>query len=376
MEIELPFGRETYRLRHDGEVAVVEASGPDGPLPEVRALLDAALDAPIASPRLETLARAGDRVTVVVSDLTRDEPRGELLAAVRARLPSVRLTVAVATGTHGPCPREALGLPSDVAVVMHDGHRADDLVALGVTSRGTPVRIHRCAVEADLVVATGAIRPHYFAGFGAGAKAIYPGLGDAVGIRINHLLKREPASRAGVIVGNPCREDVEEAVRMLPGRTFLLDLVHDPRDQARDAVAGDVVEAFRAGAERARPWFEVHASPAPFVIAADRGPVTASLYQASKLLVAVAPLVEEGGTVVLLVDCADGIGPVQIVNEAIYELGIRPRLPARHRVVLVSSLARETVAPSYAAWAARIEDVVDPSARIVVAPRASKMIVA
>jgi len=375
MEIELPFGREAYRLRHGGEVEVVEAAGPHGVVAGVRDLLDAALDAPIGSPRLEALVRPGDRVTIVVSDSTRDEPRGELLDAVRARLPAVRLTVAVATGTHGPCAPEALGLPGDLTLVMHDGHGAEDLVDLGVTVRGTPVRVHRCAVEADVVVATGAIRPHYFAGFGAGAKAIYPGLGDAVGIRVNHLLKREPGARAGVVVGNPCRDDLEEAVGMIPGRAFLLNLVLDPLARPRAAVAGDVVEAFRAGADLARPWFEVSAAPAAFVVVADEGAVTASLYQASKMLVAIAPLVADGGTVVLVAPCVEGIGPVQVVNEAIYELGIRPRLPARHRVVLVSSLTREEVAPSYAEWAARIEDVVDPSARIVVAPRASKLIV-
>lgn len=375
MEIELPFGRAPYRLRHDGEVGVLAARGPEGPAPAVPALLDAALDAPIASPRLEALVRIGDRVTIVVSDATRDEPRAELLAAVRARLPEVRLTVAVATGTHGPCPAGDLGLPDDVEVVMHDGHRLEGLVELGVTARGTPVRIHRCAVEADVVIATGALRPHYFAGFGAGAKAIYPGLGDAVGIRVNHLLKREPAARAGIVVGNPCRDDLEEAARMVPGRTFLLDLVHDPQDEARAAVAGDLVEAFRAGAERARPWFAVTARPARFVVCADDGPVTASLYQASKMLVAVAPLVEDGGTVVLVAPCGEGIGPVQVVNEAIYELGIRPRLPERHRVVLVSTLSFDEVRPSYVDWAARVEDVVDPGARILVAMRASKLIV-
>lgn len=376
MELDLPFGREAYRLCIDGEVRVVEARGPAGEPPAVPALLEAALDEPIASPRLEELVRAGDRVTIVVSDATRDEPRGELVAAVRARLPSVRLQIAVATGTHGPCARDGLGLPDDVDVVMHDGHSAADLVGIGTTARGTAVRVHRCVVDADLVVATGAVRPHYFAGFGAGVKAIYPGLGDAVGIRRNHLLKRDPAARAGRVEGNPCRDDLEEAVAMVPARKFLLDLVNDPMDRPRLAVAGDVVLAFRAGAARARPWFEVSAARARYVIACDDGPVTKSLYQASKMLVAVAPLVEDGGTVVLLAPCRDGIGPVDVVNEAIYELGIRPRLPREHRVVLVSGLSRSEVAPSYAEWAARAEDVIEPGARVLVARHASKLIVA
>lgn len=381
VDIELPYGRSPYRLRIDGDVVVVAARGPGGPVPAVAGLLERALDAPIASRPLEALARAGDRVTVVVSDTTRDEPRAELLAATLARLPAVRLTVAVATGTHGPCDPAGLGVPASLlagaTVVMHDGHRDADLVEVGTTGRGTVVRLHRCAVEADLVVATGAIRPHYFAGFGAGIKAIFPGLGGATEIRVNHRLKQAPGARAGVVVGNPCRDDLEEVAAMLAARLFVLDTVCDPDDVARDAVAGHIITAFRAGAERARPWFEAKAPRTRWVVASDALPVTGSLYQASKIVAAVAPLLEDDGTIVLVAECPEGIGDVDVVNRAIYEIGLAPRLPPRHRVVLVSSLGADQVAPTYARWAARVEDVLgEATGPIVVAPRASRMIFA
>ncbi|MCA9673682.1 MAG: DUF2088 domain-containing protein [Kofleriaceae bacterium] len=388
VDIVLPYGRAPYHLRLDAPVHVVEARGPDGPAPTLAPVLAAALDAPIGSARMEDRVRAGDRVTVVVSDASRDEPRAELLEAVRERLPPVQLTVAVATGTHGPCAggdpgaiAAALGIPerllAGARIVDHDGHRRDDLVPVGVTRRGTPVVLHRCAVEADLVVATGAIRPHYFAGFGAGIKAIFPGLGGATEIRINHQLKQAPGARAGVVDGNPCREDLEEVVELLPGGCFVLDTVCDPDDVARAAVAGDPRAALRAGVAIARPWFEVAAPRTRWVVASDRLPVTASLYQASKLVAAVAPLLDDDGTIVVVAECGDGIGGVDVVNRAIYDIGLRPRLPARHRVVLVSALDAATVAPSYARWAARAEDVLaDATGPIVVAPHASKMLVA
>jgi len=376
--VDLPYGRSPYRLHVDGEVVVVAARGPHTPVPEVRGLLDAALAAPIESRSLETLARPGDRVTLVVSDATRDEPRADLVAAVRERLGAVRLTIAVATGTHGPCPVERLGIPPSLLagaqLVMHDGHRDDDLVVAGTTRRGTPVRLHRCAIEADLVVATGAIRPHYFAGFGAGIKAVFPGLGAAREIRINHRLKQEPGARAGVVDGNPCREDLEEAVAML-SRIFLVNTVCDPDEHARAAVAGDVLAAFRAGAAIARPWFAADAPRTRTIVVSDALPVSGSLYQASKLVAAVAPLLEDDGTIVVAAECPEGIGPVDIVNQAIYEIGLRPRLPTRHRIVLVSGLAPAAVAPSYASWAARVEDVLAAApGPIVIAPRAAHLI--
>jgi len=375
--VELPYGRAPYRLdlaRREVTVVVPRAMPPPPPLP---ALLDAALAAPIGRPGLASLAAPGSRVTVIVSDATRSEPRSELLAALRRHLPRVRWTIAIATGTHGPSPLGPLGLPDDLAatVINHDGHRADDLVDLGVTRRGTPVRLHRCVVDAELVIATGCIRPHYFAGFGAGAKAIFPGLGEAAAIRTNHALKTAPGSRAGIVDGNPCREDLEEAAGFVPTPTFLLDGVSGPDGAIHAAVAGDLVDAFRAGAALARTWFTTAAPRAPIVIASDALPVTATLYQAAKIAAACAELVEPGGTLVLVAECPDGIGPLPIVNEAVFRIGVLPRLAPGVTIQLVSALSPSQVACTLLHGADSVESVLAARpGRIVVIPRASQLL--
>ena len=378
--VELPYGRVPYLLDL-GTRRAFTVSAPERPsAPPLVPLLEAALDAPIGSLRIEALVRPGAKVTVIVSDATRTEPRGAFLEQLRARLPGVAWTIAVATGTHGPAPLDALGLPAhlvrDARIVNHDGHADADLVDLGATRRGTPVRIHRCAVEADLVVATGCIRPHYFAGFGAGVKAIFPGLGAAAAIRRNHELKTQPGARAGVVEGNPCRADLEEAVALLPAPAFLVNGVCGPDDAVHAAVAGDLVAAFRAGVALARPWFTVRAPRAPLVIASDALPVTASLYQAAKIAAAAAPLVAEGGTLALVAECADGIGPLDVVNEAIFRIGVLPRLPPGATLALVSSLPPEEVRRTLLVHAPSLEPLLraapDP---IVVIPRASRLLV-
>ncbi|HTJ47515.1 MAG TPA: lactate racemase domain-containing protein [Kofleriaceae bacterium] len=379
MVVDLPYGRRPIRLDLGARAATV-VSPPDMPAPRapVDRLLTEALDAPIASPRLEARVRGGDRVTIVVSDATRDEPRADLLRAVRARLPSVRLTIAIATGTHGRCGVSSLGIPPSLVdgatIVDHDGHDPRDLVLAGTTPRGTPVRVHRCALDADLVVATGCIRPHYFAGWGAGVKAVFPGLGAATEVRINHRLKEAPGSRAGVVDGNPCRADLEDAVPML-APIFLLNVVAGPDLAFHDAVAGDVLAAFRAGAARATPWFSASAPRASVVVASDAMPVTASLYQAAKIIAAVAPIVDDGGTIVLVAECTDGPGPLDIVNHGIYEIGLRPRLPASCAIALVSSLDRSVVAQTFASYAPSIDAALAGSAGpLVVVPRASQLL--
>lgn len=371
-------------LELGGRKATIVASPPAPPVDAEATVLEAALDDPIASPRVEELVRTGDRVTLIISDATRAEPRAALVAAVRARLPRCRLTLAIATGTHGRCGLGPLGLApaqyQDAVVVDHDGNVDDDLVDLGQTSRGTPVRVHRAVVEADLVVATGCIRPHYFAGWGAGAKAIFPGLGQSGSIRHNHRLKAAPGAIAGAIVGNPCRDDLEEAARLVPGRRFLLNVlggpVPAPPDMLFGAVAGDVDAAWRAGATRATPWFTATGPRAPIVVASDALPVTASLYQAAKIIAAVAPLAVADGVIVVVAECPDGIGPVDVVNQAIFELGIAPRLPPGCSVVLVSGMDPQIACAGFATVRASVEEVLaERAGEVVIVPRASQLLI-
>lgn len=376
----LPYGDRALAAPKPPDTRVVEPP-PAPPSEPVSTLLERALDEPVESRSLEDLAARAQRVLVVVSDDTRDDPREELLRAVFRRLPrGLAPAVIVASGTHAP--RDRPRLTSDEAllegcrVVVHDGRDRGELVDLGQTSRGTPVRLSRLALEADLVVATGLIKPHYFAGFGAGAKAIFPGLGGAREIRINHRLKGEAGANAGSVENNPCRLDLEEAARALPRPVFTLNAVADPEGAYQAAVAGDMIHAFRAGARVCDRLCRVRAPAADALIASDALPVTKDLYQASKIVAAAAPLAAPGATIVLAAQCPDGIGPVETVNQGIYEIGLKPRLPPDHRIRLVSDLSPEEVARTYCEYspsiAAAVADLPGP---VVAIPKASALIV-
>jgi len=377
---ELPYGRAPLRVALPGRTITTAEAAPLPAAPPLAPLLDRALAAPIGSASLADLARGASRITLIVSDATRAEPRAAFLAALGPHLPGrAALTLAVATGTHGPARLDALGLPdallSSATIVNHDGHLADGLVELGTTARGTPVRVHRCLTDTDLVIATGCIRPHYFAGFGAGSKALFPGLGEAAAIRTNHALKALPGARAGILDGNPCREDLAEAAALVRSPAFLLNGVCGPDGAIHAAVAGSVDAAFRVGIALARPWFTVRAARAPVVIASDVLPVTGTLYQAAKIAAAAAPFVAEGGLLVIVAECPDGIGPKVVVNEAIFRIGVIPRLPARARIVLVSSLPANEVGCTLVEYAASVETAIrDIPGPVLVLPRASQLI--
>jgi nickel-dependent lactate racemase len=345
-------------------VRVLAPPAPE-PVPDLRAALDDALAHPTGARPLPQIASARTRVVVIVSDATRDEPRAELFAAVRRALGAVKddhLTLAVASGTHGPARLERLGLPDDVLrryrVVNHDARDDASMVEMGLTSRGTRIRVNRCVAEADLVVTTGRVKPHYFAGWGGGAKGIFPGLGHDVDIRKNHELKADPASSLGAADANPCREDLEEAVRRIGRDTYLLNVVEVGGANV-GAVAGDVVLAHREGVRQARPWCEVEAAPAECVVVSAPLPVSGSLYQASKLVVPAGILLRERGTVIVAAECPDGPGPLQVVNEKIFELGVRRYLPQGFELLLVSGMDEATVGRTYARFAPSLAAALD-----------------
>jgi nickel-dependent lactate racemase len=330
-------------------------------VPDLAAALDDALAHPVGARPLSGVATARSRVVVIVSDASRDEPRAALFAAVRRALavvPDDHLTIAIANGTHAPGPLERLGLPPDVLrrhrVVNHDGRDEATMVEMGRTSRGTRVRVNRCVAEADLVVTTGRVKPHYFAGYGGGAKGIFPGLGHEADVRQNHQLKADPASALGQADANPCREDLEEAVRRLGRDTYMLNVV-EVGGAVVGAVAGDVVYAHREGVALARPWCEVEAPRADVVVVSAPLPVSSSLYQASKLVPPAGLLLREGGVVVVAAECPQGTGPLDVVNEKIFALGVRRYLPERCSLLLVSGLDEATVARTYATFAPSLE---------------------
>ncbi|GMV13904.1 MAG: hypothetical protein AMXMBFR56_21280 [Polyangiaceae bacterium] len=305
-----------------------------------------ALAAPIGSPTLAELGREARRIAVVVSDESRDEPRAEMLAVLREALPWERVTLVVASGTHLATERAVPAAFRDRPLVVH-GPRSR-LVDLGATPRGTRIRIVAEVAEAELVVATGRIRPHYFAGFSAGAKAVFPGCALAEDALDNHRLKADPSARLGRVEDNLCRLDMEAAARALPGRAFLLNVLCDVEGTPVAAAAGDLVAAHRALLPRARELFTVRAPRSAVVVVADRPPVSESLYQASKLVPPAGALLEDDGVVIVVADLALGTGPLERVNRGIYELGLRPQLPPRHRVLLVSQLPEEIARTTYA----------------------------
>jgi nickel-dependent lactate racemase len=291
-------------------------------------------------------------------------------------LPDSRIEFLVGAGTHrAPTPEEVVRIVGAVAarrvsVGRHDAYDASSHTRLGTTSRGTPVEINRRLLEADRVILVGAIGLHYVAGFSGGRKGLLPGCGSDRAIQANHLLafdratlSKAPGIESGRLEGNPVSEDMEEACRLL-GPTFLVNTVLNGSNRLVALYAGDWYAAHRRGCADYLAAHSVSvAERRPLVVVSCGGaPRDVNMIQSHKALEHARVVLQDGGDLVLLAECAEGLGRSDFLDWFVpggaqatarrlvegYRVygqtawGIRWK-SERYQVRLVSSLAPEVV---------------------------------
>lgn len=323
MKIDFPYGHGVQTLEiPDSEVQAVlrPAFDPDAPQPDAQALVEAALDAPIGSERLEDLSRGKKNIVLIASDHTRPVPNKLLLPAMLRRIrlgnPEARITILVATGCHRPTTAQELAdmygtqICENEKIVVHDCDDEENLVTLGVLPSGGVCRINRLAAQADLLVSSGFIEPHFFAGFSGGRKSILPGVAARETVVYNHNAQfiASPHSVTGNLAGNPIHADMAWAAEKA-GLRFILNVVIDPKHAVLAAFAGDPVQAHAQGCAFSRRMSAVQAVPAEIAVVSNGGyPLDQNIYQAVKGMSAAEAAVKEGGVIVMLAESADGVG--------------------------------------------------------------------
>jgi nickel-dependent lactate racemase len=281
-------------------------------------LIRKALKNPIKSKRLSGIVNPESRIAIIVSDITRPTPTAKILPPLLEELylggaRDENITIVFALGLHRQqteeeC-RKLLGneISRNIRFVQHDRNRC---IHIGETSFGTPVEIFQEVLNADLIISTGTVEFHYYAGYGGGGKSILPGVSSEKAVLSFHshyskLFEGEPLSGRA---DSPARKDIEEAAG-IAGLRFILNVVINSRKEIIAAVAGDFIQAHREGAKYVDSMYKVKVEPADAVIVSCGGfPKDINLYQATKALENAVPAVKTGGSIVLVAECAEGIG--------------------------------------------------------------------
>lgn len=321
--VSLPYGSAGFALSFDpGRFEIVVP--PDVPhAPQQQFLID--------SPPISELVQ-GKRVLLIVSDLTRPTGSLEFLPPLLESMSgAAKIAFLFATGLHRPLKDDdkiaIVGKSIFWSYPMLD-HRpeeesrvgnnaANSNLYVGTTSRGNRVEIDAQVFDYDLIVLTGSIGFHYFAGFTGGGKSLLPGVAAKSSIYFNHLLAlnqcgpgRSPDARVAKLDGNPVHEDLVEGAKLVDRPLFLFNTILNPKKRVQKIYAGHWLGAHRAGCEDYLASHSVHLkSRRPLAIVSAGGfPRDINMIQAHKAYEFAQHAVEPGGTIILLAECREGMG--------------------------------------------------------------------
>jgi nickel-dependent lactate racemase len=325
--IELGYGRSAITFEYDperfGVLAPDEIASP--PLSDIE--IGAAIDAPTDSLPLEEVVTAGETVLVVVSDATRATGSAQIVNLLVRRLiengnQPGDIAIIFATGIHRavrPDEKAELLTPfiaQRIRTINHNAHDASQLIQLGSTEHGTKIEVNRALKEFDKVILTGAVGFHYFAGFTGGRKSICPGLASAQTIEATHMRALDferGGRRAGVgsgrLQGNLVSEECERVAAMIDP-AFSINAIVDGRGRCEKVFAGHWRAAHVRACEDYAAAHSIHIPEKREVVIASCGgsPYDINLIQAHKALEMAAMACVDGGLIVLLAECIDGLG--------------------------------------------------------------------
>jgi nickel-dependent lactate racemase len=295
------------------------------PLEDAPIAIRQALNYPINAPPLREMAKPGDKACIVFTDITRASPDHLLVPGLLAELEAAGVrdqdvTLLCGIGMHRPStPEEKVSklgraLVERYQVIDNEPQNPAALVDLGTTASGIPLSVHRVAYEADLLIATGLVEPHQYAGYSGARKTVAVGAAGEAMIAYTHgpQMIDHPGTRLGRIDGNPFHEAVTEAARR-SGLKFILNVVLDDHKRVVAVRAGEPEATFEELVAVARQVYEVPVQQRYDVVIGGVGyPKDTNLYQASRaasyLFFAPTPVVKEGGFLIIAAPCQEGAG--------------------------------------------------------------------
>jgi nickel-dependent lactate racemase len=319
-EYKLPYGRKycTVILPDQLPVDLIE---PEDTPPAVEPLnvVENSLEHPVGN--FDFAAYAGAKsVAIAINDKTRPVPHEQLLPPLLHKLENIgirsqNIKLLIATGTHKPMPEKEFGkvLPAEIinnySVLSHDCDDQNNLINLGKTSRGTPIQVNRIFYESDLRIVVGNIEPHHFMGFSGGSKSAAIGLAGRITVNKNHAMLVDPNAKVGVYQENPMRQDVEEIGQRIKVN-LALNAILNSEKRIVYTVAGDPMAVMATGLPLTRKICQTEVNGAYDLVIASPGgyPKDINLYQSQKALTHASLIVNDGGAVILVAECIEGIG--------------------------------------------------------------------
>lgn len=318
MKVDIPFGKKSIRINiPDKNTLDIISEGSGSLIIDEDKIITGALENPIKSKRLRGITSGKKSACIIASDITRPCPSYKFLPLLAGELrkggiENKDILVVLGLGIHRSHTdsekRKLVGdyVYNNIETIDSDTSKSK---LIGYTSRGTPVEVFERVLDYDLLIVTGNIEYHYFAGFSGGAKAVMPGICTRNSIQSNHSMMLDDRSAAGRFLNNPVREDIEEAGR-LTGIDFIFNVIINDEKKIIAAVAGHNNNAYLEGIKKYESIYGSEVECAADIVITSQGgyPKDMNLYQSHKALENVKEITAEKGTIILVASCCEGFG--------------------------------------------------------------------
>ena len=335
MKVDIRYGRDTLSLSiPDANIAHIVRPWQDESAADNQANLQQAM----ADPEVENFRQtiAGRHLCVLLDDGTRDEPFEEIFEQLFAVLrTSSFLRFIICTGTHEPATPQNDRITAQIEkaavnvgvenyeIYAHDCEHAEFIKA-GVTSRGTEINYNVLADNADIFLVISDVKVHYFAGYSNPIKNFMPGICDFRTAEQNHSLALDDKSTFGAHPwhpengrrNNPLAADQLEGMQLIVKERPVFTLATiTTSGQIRWAKFGHIesvcTEAFAIVDER-----NTHTvTPAGRLIVSPGGlPNDIDLYIAQRALELTKDAVTDGGEILFLAACPNGVGEAKTME--------------------------------------------------------------
>lgn len=319
--MKLKYGRKDleFEIKSSRVIDILKADEKEG-IQEPKAAVRGALANPIGTAPLADLLTAKNinDLVIIVNDVTRYTPYKYLLPPLlktiaEAGIKKEQVTFIVATGVHSPHSKaqnkEIFGAEIDAEYNFIHHNCDQDLVNLGQLSTGNQLFLNRKVVEADFVIATGVILPHYMAGFSGGRKSILPGVAGRESIENNHKMMVEVTAENPTLANNPISQEMFEAAAKVK-LDFILNVVTNSSREIVQVCAGDYRQAWEAGIAASAEMYHLPIKEKADTALVSSGgfPRDINIYQAQKALDHADHAVKKGGTIIWIAECAEGYG--------------------------------------------------------------------
>ncbi|QLC51185.1 nickel-dependent lactate racemase [Methanolobus zinderi] len=316
MKVKIPYGKDYVDLNVDIDHEVIQPNEVE--VETESEIISRALENPVEMDSLKDFVAGSDKLLILVNDATRPTPTAKVLLEMRDTLRDHKdVRFLVATGAHrGPTEEEFRCIFGEVydefrdRIFVHDARKDEDMEFLGISSNGTEMYLNKMVKESKNIIPIGSVEPHYFAGYTGGRKSFLPGVASYKTIEMNHKHALSDAAQPLAVKENPVAEDMDDAMKLLKDlNIFSIQTVLTADHGLYAMIAGDLFRTFDIAVEKANEVFGARCKrKGNIVLTAAPYPMDIDLYQSQKALENGKLALEEGGVIILVSKCRDGVG--------------------------------------------------------------------